>query len=334
MRIRFLLSLSAGLLTLIVAAGALNAAGSTHTGSAQAQDAEPLRPTLRRAVIVADEVVRLNDLFDNLSAKRNPPVSYAPQPGRSVIFNAERLRNIALKHRLAWRPRHFERSVVTRASHVISSKAITAEVRALLRDEGLGEDLWIELDSRNLTVHIPTGMPPTVALREFRFDRRSRRFSAVLHAPAEAPAVIANIAGQAHLVAEVPVLKRRFKKAEVIEESDIDWVRMRADRIGRNVVTDAGELIGKAPRRLLRAGTMIRSGDVHEPVLIEKGDLITMVYRTPFMTLSARGRALEDGNRGKAIRVMNLQSKKTVEAKTMDSDTVLIQRLGGVALNE
>ncbi len=333
MRNRLFLSLLAGLLTLTVAAGAANAAEPRETVSEQTKlaSAEAPKPTLRRAVIVAGDVVRLSDLFDNLPAKRNSPVSYAPRPGRSAIFDSDRLRQIAIKHRLAWRPRHFERSVVTRDSRIISSKAITAEIIALLRDEGLGKDIWIELDNRNMTVHVPTGLAPTVSLRNFSFDRHSRRFTAVLHAPAESPAVIVNIAGQAHLVAEVPVLKRRFKKSEVIEESDIEWLRMRADRIGRNVVTDAGDLVGKAPRRHLGAGKLIRAGDVRDPVLIEKGDLITMIYRTPSMTLSARARALEDGNLGKAIRVINLQSKKTVEAKTVDSDTVVVDGIGGIA---
>ncbi len=313
-------------------------AGSRDAGAAERDGAgelaQPTRPVLRQAVTVDNDVVHLGDLFDNLTKGRDRAVFYAPRPGRSVILNAERLRDIAIRHRLRWRPRQFERVVISRASQVIGAEAIVAEVRGLLGEEAQSDDLWVELDNNRVAVHIPASMAPSIAIKNFRYDRASRRFTGLLQAPAEAPTVVQPVSGQVFRTAEVPVLKRRLRKSQIIAEDDIEWISMRSDRVSRNVITDAGDLIGKAPRRPLTAGSLIRMADVREPVLVAKGNTVTMVYKTRFMTLTARGKALDDGSRGATVRVMNPQSKRVVEAKVVSADRVVAETLGAVAADE
>ncbi len=67
------------------------------------------------------------------------------------------------------------------------------------------------------------------------------------------------------------------------------------------------------PRRTLRAGEPIRNADLAKPILVEKNQLVTVVYSTGGLTLSMRGRAQSAGSMGEAVRVQNPQSKRIVD---------------------
>jgi len=49
---------------------------------------------------------------------------------------------------------------------------------------------------------------------------------------------------------------------------------------------------------------------------------VTMLFRHGALVISARGRALIDGSEGEIIRVLNVDSGRTVEATVIAPDTV------------
>lgn len=112
----------------------------------------------------------------------------------------------------------------------------------------------------------------------------------------------------------LPVLRRRIDRYETIAANDIAWTETSIRRVPRNAITDVDELIGKAARRRLNAGRPILARDIQTPLAIRKGDLVAIVYTTPYMTLTARGRALQDAPAGGAVRILNAHSRRTVEA--------------------
>jgi flagella basal body P-ring formation protein FlgA len=91
------------------------------------------------------------------------------------------------------------------------------------------------------------------------------------------------------------------------------------------VVTDPRRLVGTTPRQRLSAGQPIRDNETKAPVLVARNATVTILLQTPAMTLTAQGRATEDGARGETVRVMNLQSNKVVEAVVSAPDVVIIQ---------
>lgn len=325
--------LGATLPSLPVFAGNDRTAAERQTAKHTAARKAP--PILRPSATVDGDLVTLGDLFDNVGDKARTPIAYAPQPGHQVIFDAERLLNIARAIRLSWRPQdRFTRIIVSRASQTIGSAAIRAKIRAQLRKDepNVKSDVIIDLDNQTMSVDLPTSVTPTLGLKDFSYDRRSGRFAATLLAPADAPVVMTPVGGVVRRVTEVPVLKRRVERGQVIRDDDVEYTRLPDDRIARGIVTAAGDLIGMAARRVLRAGQPVRASDVQEPIVLPKGSLATMVYRTRTMTLTARGRTLEDGSKGAVIRVMNVQSKKTVEAVVKNGNTVVVDVAAPLAL--
>jgi len=75
------------------------------------------------------------------------------------------------------------------------------------------------------------------------------------------------------------------------------------------------EAIGLEARVALYAGRPIRAADIGPPAVIERNQIIPLVYRRAGIVISTEGRALDRAGPGDLIRVMNLSSRATVTAQ-------------------
>lgn len=282
----------------------------------------------RRQVEVSGEFVRLGDLFAGLAAAQAETVAaYAPPAGESATFNAQRLDGIAREHNITWQtiggmPAEV---IVSRAGETIGDDQIMAALRAALTEQGLSPTAEIELSSPVRAAAVPTGTLNPVTVTEASLDPRSGRFAAVVETPGgDGRTSRQRIAGQAFETIEVPVAVRPLGRDGIVTDSDVEWVKMRADRIQAGVATDPAEVIGMTTKRAVRAGDTLRLRDLARPVLVSRNELVTMILRSDFMTLTARGRALEDGAMGDTVRVRNERSNKTVLGRVVDAHTVVV----------
>ncbi len=67
-------------------------------------------------------------------------------------------------------------------------------------------------------------------------------------------------------------------------------------------------------KRALRAGQAIRESDFAKREVIARNETVTISYEVPGIMVSIRGQALEPGAQGDLINVLNVQSKKTLQA--------------------
>ena len=302
--------------------------------AAAAPAAEAAPVTLRQSVTVSGGLVRLGDLFVPAGDKAEAAVAYAPAPGKRAIFDARWLYRVARAYGLNWRPLSIhEKAVVARESIVIGRREIADHILAALVDKGVDADMQVELSNRMLRIHVPGDSTATVAVEDVAYDPRTRRFIAIVAAPADDPAARRiRVTGRVHRVIDVPVLTRRVLAGEVIRERDVKWIAMRGDRLQQDTIQDPGALIGKSPRRGLRAGVPVRVSDVRLPVLVPRRSLVTIMYRVRSMTLTAQGRALEDGGAGDTVRVANTQSNTVVQAVVTGANRVSVQPAGPIAM--
>lgn len=156
-------------------------------------------------------------------------------------------------------------------------------------------------------------LPPGAGLSLVSVDYQPRTgaFSALVAAGGAQPV---RVTGRAEALVEVPSLARTVAAGERISAADIVWIEQRANRLPADAVLDPVEIEGLEAKRTLRPGTPLRRYDVMVPSVIRKNDLITVFYTRPGITLAARGRALEDASQGAAMRVLNLQSNRVIEA--------------------
>lgn len=82
--------------------------------------------------------------------------------------------------------------------------------------------------------------------------------------------------------------------------------------------------IGQEARVALYAGRPIRAGDIGPPAVVERNQVITLVYQHGGITISTEGRALDRAGPGDVIRVMNLTSRTTVSARVDTSGIAFV----------
>lgn len=330
---RLLISLL--LLAPLLLAGPAAAASDAGTPRLAAYTAPEMPVMLNETIVVDAPVVRLGDLFQGLGDLASKPVARSPAPGTRVTLDARWLYGLARTYGIPWQPQSaLDAVVVERTSRVIDRSSIEAYLREVLAEQGVLGDVELLFDTADLSMHLPSDAEASLRLARWSYDPANGRFLAQLVAPAEgAAAARLTVNGRAVNMIEVPVPARRLGKDEIITDADIAWLRLRADRLGRNVVSDASTLIGQSPRRTLREGQPIRANDLRQPLVITKNSLVTIRLETDRMVLTAQGRALQDGAQDEVIRVMNTHSNVVVSAVVEQSGLVTVSQTNPPTIN-
>ncbi len=292
---------------------------------------------LRDMVSIADDVIYLSDLFTNVKqglAER--VVAYAPEPGRQTTYGAQWLYRVARYYKLDWQPLTARtQSLITRESIIIDREQIEETIMMHLIEQGVDPEMEAELANRNLRLYLPVTSVPDIAINELKYDDRTGRFTVTISAPINSPATQNfRLTGRVYQMTEVPVLVRQVSAQEVINKGDIEWLRLQSDRISRETVLDPSDLIGKSPKRGLRAGTPIRLSEVAAPIVVKKKSLVTIIFQHPFMTLTAQGRALQSGAVGDVIRISNVQSDAIIDAEIIGSGRAIVRADELLAMNQ
>lgn len=105
---------------------------------------------------------------------------------------------------------------------------------------------------------------------------------------------------------------RNLAAGETVQPSDLVWGKAAA--APSDAVADAEAVVGLAARRPLRAGAVAAARDVAAPQVVKAGDMLTVTYADGGVTLALQAKAMKAGGRGEVIEVLNLASKKTIQA--------------------
>ena len=82
---------------------------------------------------------------------------------------------------------------------------------------------------------------------------------------------------------------------------------------------------GQEARVALYPGRPLRPGDIGPPAVIDRNDLITLVFNRGGLRIVADGRALGRGAVGDVIRVMNLSSRTTLTGRIDEDGKVSVE---------
>jgi flagella basal body P-ring formation protein FlgA len=131
------------------------------------------------------------------------------------------------------------------------------------------------------------------------------------------PSVLLLAAGEAF--ADAPLVRivvpaRDIARGEVLGESDLTFAEVSGAALPSSTVTKFDALKGMQTRRLLRAGESLRPDDVRRPVVVTKGQTVTMSFSAPGIELAAMGRAMSEGGVGDTVTVQNPVSFRMVAA--------------------
>ncbi|MDX5382377.1 MAG: flagellar basal body P-ring formation protein FlgA [Rhodobacterales bacterium] len=87
---------------------------------------------------------------------------------------------------------------------------------------------------------------------------------------------------------------------------------------------DPSLLIGMETRTALYAGRPILEGDIGPPAIVDRNQIVTLLYRQGGLTITAEARSLGRGGIGDTLRVLNMSSRMTVEGRIQVDGSVLV----------
>ena len=159
-------------------------------------------------------------------------------------------------------------------------------------------------------------------------DTANHQFTALLRVlpnGAAEPAIDGiTLTGRIEPQVEVPVLSRHLSRDDIIREGDITYTQVPERQIKRQHLTRKEDLLGRMVVKPVSPGQLISGRDVEMPRLITKGNLVEMLYRTPYMELKTTGQALQNGAKGDLITVKNTESGKVINALVLEDGRLLV----------
>lgn len=267
---------------------------------------------LRERVVVDGAIVTLGDLFEGVEGEAaQVTLARAPQPGSRTFLDPAWVSRQASRNGLEWaNATGIERVAVERAAQTLGASEIADMIAAYMYRE-TGRSHEVTLSNRMLSLHAPVDADSSPEIVRLELDGRTGPFRADIRTHEGGEPV--TITGRADVVVDVPVLARPLARGEVIEAGDVEWVRIRSDRIRADAITSESALVGQEARRSLRPGEVLRGYDLREPAAVTRGETVALVFQSGPLTLTARARALENAALGQTARFVNLQSNRTIE---------------------
>ncbi len=126
------------------------------------------------------------------------------------------------------------------------------------------------------------------------------------------------------LFGDVVVTAKTLKRRKVISASDIDVRNQDITMLGPGYVDDPNLAVGKELTTTLRPGTVVYSRLLKNPILVKRGDVVSILAQTNSLKVSVPGRVQDAGAKGDTIRVKNLMSRREIYAKVINSNQVQV----------
>lgn len=307
--------------------------------------------TINPDVQVSRFAVRLSDLFNGVPADIDRDIAQAPAPCKSAVYDETVLDKLADTYRLDWQSQNAssDHVTVTSACARVTADMIRARVISAIKENSAttsaikgntvinsaasagddGRSFQVTLDNPAQEIDLPVNgkknTDPDFTLANFVYDPLNKYFRADLTAQTTRGPYVVAVTGRVVVERPVPILAHRLEAGDTIGADDIDWTKVPEDRITADVVTEESQLVGRELRRDKAEDELFHARDVMPQQLVKRGALVTMRIATPYMTVTAQGKAEQDGAQGDVIRLLNTRSNRVIEGTVTGPDTVDIR---------
>jgi flagella basal body P-ring formation protein FlgA len=133
---------------------------------------------------------------------------------------------------------------------------------------------------------------------------------------------------RAELTAKVVVAAADVRANQALAESDLALERRRVMDLA-DALPDTEAAVGKASSRALRSGQLVSARWLAAPLLVRRGESVTILARNGGIEVQAAGVALEPGRLLEVVRVRNATTAKVIRARVIEAGTVEPEIIGG-----
>ena len=120
------------------------------------------------------------------------------------------------------------------------------------------------------------------------------------------------------MAAESLIATRVIRAQTLLTANDVTLVAAEIS----GALADPSEALGLEARVTLYPGRAIRAGDLGPPALIDRNQIVTLIYRVGGLDITTEGRALGRGGLGDAMQVMNVSSRMVLVGRVARDGSV------------
>lgn len=281
---------------------------------------------LRGDVTARGDVLTLADLVENApDALSGRPLFRAPALGATGTIQASRIADAAVALGLSGLETGGRLQIaVQRAARRVGGPEIEAALkRGLEAIYALDpKTIAIRLDGDAPTLLAPVDLAGQAAALDLTYDPRSRRVSGLVSLGERQASL--RVSGLVIEMREVAILARALNRGEAVKESDLTLERRPREGVAPDAQATATAALGEVAQRALPAGSVLRVSDTAQPELVARGDNVTIVYEATGLSLSMRGLANDSGRIGAVVNVVNVASKKVLQATVIGPGRVSV----------
>lgn len=286
--------------------------------------AEGLR--LRGDVTARGDILTLADLVEGVPERLAArPLFRAPTLGATGTIQTRRILDAAAALGLANLETGGRLQIaVQRAARRLGPPEIEAALkRGLEASYGLDpRSVTIRFDGDGPTLLAPVDLEGQAAALDVTYDLRSRRVAGLVSLGERQASL--RVSGVVVELREVAVLTRTLNRGEPVKEGDVVAERRPRETVASDAQGSATAVIGEVAQNTLTAGTVLRMTDTAPPELVARGENVTIVYETPNVSLSMRGLSNDSGRMGAVVNVVNVASKKILQATVIGPGRVSV----------
>ena len=130
------------------------------------------------------------------------------------------------------------------------------------------------------------------------------------------------VTGKVDVYQNVYLASRALRQNDVVTPADLELQRINISEAPDRYITQPDQALNKRLMRNIGVHQPITLKDVDKPLILKRGDAVTIVYSQPGLHVTAKGTAKEDGAQGATIRIANINSNKIISCRVLDSETV------------
>ncbi|EKE43774.1 FlgA [Oceaniovalibus guishaninsula JLT2003] len=120
--------------------------------------------------------------------------------------------------------------------------------------------------------------------------------------------------------ADTVVAAHTIRAQTLLSPSDLAMV----PRDVPGALTDPADADGMEARVTLYAGRPVRAGDLGPPAVIDRNQIVPLIYANAILNIVTEARALSRAGVGDRIRAMNLDSRATVTGTVTADGSILV----------
>lgn len=123
----------------------------------------------------------------------------------------------------------------------------------------------------------------------------------------------------------VVVAVQDLPRGTVVLESDVTLAKLTDKNTSRAVATTIDEVVGKETTNSIRADKPILTREVREPILVKRGELVTVIAVSGGIRVRTQGKARENGSLNQLIAIESVGKKrKSFQARVSDLQEVQV----------